>query len=74
MQDDFATAMEKLDSYFNPKKNVAYEIFQFRKAVQQSGETVDQFATTLGKLTSTCEFRDVEKELKSTIIRNCQSD
>ena len=45
MRDDFATAMEKLDSYFNPKKYVAYEIFQFRKAVQQSGETVDQFAT-----------------------------
>lgn len=27
--DNFATAMEKLDSYFTPKKNVAYEIFQF---------------------------------------------
>ena len=39
MGDDFAINMEKLDSYFNSKKNVAYEIFQFRKAVQQSGET-----------------------------------
>ena len=38
-------AMEKLGSYFNPNKNVAYEIFRFREAVQQSGETVDQFAT-----------------------------
>ena len=53
--------MEKLGSYFNPKKNVAYEIFQFRKAVQQSGETVDQFATRLSKLASICEFTDVEK-------------
>ena len=73
MGDNFATAMEKLDNYFTTKKNVTYEIFQFRKAVQQSGEMVDQFATRLRKLASTCEFTDLAKELKSTIIQNCQS-
>ena len=41
---------------------MAYEIFQFRKAVQQFGETVDQFATRIRKLASICEFADVEKE------------
>ena len=71
--DDFATAMEKLNNYFTPKKNMTYEIFQFRKAVQHSGVTVDQFATRLRKLASTCEFTDLAKELKSTIIQNCQS-
>ena len=71
--DDFATAMEKLDNYFTPNKNVTYEIFQFRKAVQQFGETIDQFATRLRKLASTCEFTDLAKELKSTIIQNSQS-
>ena len=53
--------------------NVTYKIFQFRKAVQQSDEMVDQFATRLRKLASTCEFTDLAKELKSTIIQNCQS-
>ena len=43
--DDFATAMTKLDDYFSPKNNVDYEIFQFRRASQQVGETVDQFVT-----------------------------
>ena len=71
--DDFATAMEKVDNYFTPKKNVTYEIFQFRKAVQQSREMADQFATRLRKLASTCEFTDLTKELKSTIIQNWQS-
>ena len=61
MGDDFARAMEKLDNYFTPKKNVTYEIFQFRKAVQQSGETVDQFATRLRKLASNYEFTDLAK-------------
>ena len=68
---DFDTAMTKLDSYFPPKKNVDYEIFKFRTTVQNSGETTDQYATRLRKLASNCEFPDLPRELKSTIIQNC---
>ena len=50
MGDDYDPA-KKLDEYFSPKKNVDYEIFQFRQAVQQKGETVDQFTIRLRKLT-----------------------
>ena len=71
--EDYATAQEKLDAYFSPKKNVDYQIFQFRQAVQQSGETMDQFVTRLRKLAATCEFHDVSKEIKSAVIQNCQS-
>ena len=48
--DDYATAKTKLEDYFLPKKNVTYEIFQFRQAKQQAGESVEQFATRLRKL------------------------
>ena len=34
---------------------------------------VDQFPTRLRKLASTCEFTDLSKDLKSTIIHKCQS-
>ena len=71
--DDFGTAMTKLNSYFSPKKNVDYEIFKFRTTVQNSGETTDQYATRLRKLASNCEFPDLPRELKSTIIQNCTS-
>ena len=71
--DDYATAKTKLDDYFSPKKNVDYEIFQFRKAVQQKGETVDQFATRLRKIGANCEFHDLNTEIKSAIIQSCQS-
>ena len=40
---DYETAITKLNEYFLPKKNVDYEIFQFRQAVQEKSETVDQF-------------------------------
>ena len=42
--EDQDTAKTKLDEYFSPKKNVTYEIFQFRQATQQAGESVEQFA------------------------------
>ena len=71
--DDYVTAMTKLNDYFSPTKNVDYEIFQFRKAMQQPGETTNQFATRLKKLAATCEFTNVDKEVKSTIIQNCFS-
>jgi hypothetical protein len=44
---DYKIAIEKLDAYFSPKKNIDYEIFQFRQAKQNIDETTDQFATRL---------------------------
>ena len=61
---DYATAQAKLVKYFSPKKNVDYQEFQFHQAVQQPGETMDQFVTRLQKLAVTCEFSDVAKEIK----------
>ena len=65
--------MTKLDECFSPKKNVDYEVFQFRQAVQKPGETVNQFATWLRKLAAHCEFFDLERELKWGIIQNWHS-
>ena len=70
---DFAKAMEKLDTYFSPKGNADYEIFKFRTAIQSPEETVDQFATRLRKLAQTCDFQDVDREIKSAIIQHCTS-
>ena len=57
--DDCKTALAKLDEYFQPKKNVDYETFQFQQASQKSDETVDQFVTRLRKLAKNCEFTDL---------------
>ena len=70
---NYKKAMEKLDAYFTPKKNVDYEIFKFRTAVQLPNETVDQFATRLRKLAQTCSFADPDIEVKSAIIQHCTS-
>ena len=39
---DYVSAMKKLDDYFTPKKNIDYEVFQFRQTTQHcGGETID---------------------------------
>ncbi len=70
---DYKVALEKLDEYFSPKKNIDYEIFQFRQAKQNIDETTDQFATRLRRLAAHCEFHNVNNEVKSAIIQNCRS-
>ena len=71
---DYVSAMKKLDDYFTPKKNIDYEVFQFRQTTQHcGGETIDQFVTRLRKLAVHCEFADIDRELRSMIIQNCES-
>ena len=50
--EDCAIAQAKLDEYFSPKKNVDYQVFQFHQAVQQPGETMDQFCYKVAKTSS----------------------
>ena len=71
--EDFKTALDKLDEYFLPKKNIDYETFQFRQPSKKSDETVDQFVTRLCKLAEHCEFADLKRELKLAVIQNCSS-
>jgi hypothetical protein len=71
--EDYDTAIEKLSGCFTPKKNIDYEVHVFRQEKQRTGETLDQYATRLRKLASTCEFTDLNKELKSQIILGCFS-
>ena len=70
---DYTTALTKLDAYFSPKKNLDFEIFKFRTTVQTAGQTLDQYATCLRKLAATCDFPEINHEIKSVLIQNCLS-
>ena len=63
--DAYMTALAKLEKYFLPKKNIDFEIYQFRKATPNHGEAIDQFATRLRTLAATCEFPDVRIAFQS---------
>ena len=70
---DYDTAVTKLTEYFSPKKNTEFEVYKFRQAKQEAGETIDTYHTRLRQLSLTCEFAATDKEVKSQIIQGCAS-
>ena len=66
--------MEKLTAHFNPQVDTIYEVYNFRKAQQNEGESFGSFHTRLRTLAKTCEFADADKEIKEQIILSCKSN
>ena len=54
-EDNYVNALDTLDAYFKPKKNVIYEHFQFNQAKQAPNETAGQYAVRLRDLGLTCD-------------------
>ena len=72
--EDYKTVVEKLNQYFSPQTNVAFEVFNFRQAKQKPDESLDSYHTRLRHLSQTCEFSDPDKEIKDHIILTCTSN
>jgi len=66
--DAFDTAKTKLTEYFEPQKNRRYEVFCFRQAKQEQGESLEKFHTRLRSLAETCEFENPDFEIEEQII------
>lgn len=62
-----------LTSYFSPKKYTDFEIFKFRQTKQQAKKSIDEYHVRLRKLAATCEFTDIDKEIKIQILQGCSS-
>ena len=71
--DDFAEVVKKLDDYFKPKKNLSYERYMFKKAVQQEGEDAASYITRLRTLAESCEYQQIAIEIKDHFIASCLS-
>jgi len=64
---DYDTAVERLNAYFSPHTNIAYEVYNFRQTMQKEGGSLDSYHTRLRQLAKTCEFSDIDKETKSIL-------
>ncbi len=81
--DDYKTALEKLNEYFKPKKNIPFERHVFRQAFQQPDESMDAFVTRLRSLSKTISPQDhicpsaflmLQDAIDSTRWKRVQSD
>ncbi|XP_064637113.1 uncharacterized protein LOC135493592 [Lineus longissimus] len=71
----FKAAMRKLDGYFLPKLNEAYEHHVFRQ-LKQEEETVAQFVSRLKQQAINCEFGDLDaanKQIRVQVVDACKS-
>jgi len=71
--DPLEKAVQALTNYFTPKQNREYEIYVFRQAKQESSESISAFHTRLRQLAVTCEFDNVDREIKTQIVQSCSS-
>ena len=51
--------LRKFAEYCQPRKNVPFERYKLNKRTQESGESYEQYKTTLRKLYEACEFETI---------------
>ena len=71
---DYAKTVEKLNEYFSPQTNIAYEVYNFRQTKHKDSESLDSYHTRLCQLAKTCEFSNIDTEIKEHIILTCSSN
>lgn len=70
----YEEAVEKLNNYFLPKQNDAYERHVMRLMKQEEDETIDEFVMRLRPQAERCNFGDsIDEHIKDQIIEKCRS-
>ena len=59
----YASVVGKFDDYFKVRRNVILERARFNRRNQLSGESAEQYITTLYSLVSTCEYGGLTDQL-----------
>ena len=72
-KDPFDKAVQALTNYYTPQQNREYEIYVFHQAKQENNESISAFHTRLRQIAITCEFNDVDREIKTQIVQSCSS-
>ena len=64
---------ENLVSISNTQINTEYNVFKFHKCEQMADEAIDAYCTRLRELAASCKFHDTFREIKTQIVRKCNS-
>ena len=68
------TALEKLDAYFKPQRNIPFERHMFIQATQDPSETMDMYVTRLKRLAQTCDYGTLSDEMiRDQVLQKCYS-
>ena len=73
VDDMYDSIIQKLDDYFKPKKNLSYERYVFKEAKQLEDEDAATYITKLRTLAESCEYQDINVEIRDQFVVTCQS-
>jgi hypothetical protein len=59
----YKTVLDKLDAFFQVRKNVIFERARFNKRDQKEGEAAEEYITALYNLVSSCDYGDLATEM-----------
>ncbi|XP_029171482.1 uncharacterized protein LOC114940879 [Nylanderia fulva] len=72
-KDDMDILIAKLEEFFNPPKNEAYERYQFFTRDKKQNETIEQYINILKDKAKTCNFNELtDSIIRDKIILNTQ--
>ena len=60
---DYSKVLEKVDGFFEVRKNIIYERARFNRRNQQSGETAEQYIMALYDLAQHCDYGEMKDEM-----------
>ena len=59
----FRLVMEKLDQFFQVRKNILFERARFNRRDQEEGESAETYITELYRLVETCDYGGMKEEM-----------
>ena len=59
----YSNVRQKLNGFFQVRKNVIFERAKFNRRSQLAGETADQFIALLYSLAENCNYADLKEEM-----------
>ncbi|KAL3208901.1 hypothetical protein MRX96_038503 [Rhipicephalus microplus] len=67
-QKQYEVVRKKFDDHFGAARNLVYESACFHQRIQQPGESVDQFITTLHTLADRCDYKEKERMIRDRFV------
>ena len=70
----YVAAKTLLDGYFEPNKNLTYEVYNFKKLYQNEDEPINSYVSRLRETDNRCDFHDIAREIKDQIVLHGKSE
>ena len=73
--DDYQVTIDKISAYLKPRKNVAFDRYNFREIAQNQGELMKDYIIRLRLAGATCEFNEysLDEAIIEQVLSKCNS-